>query len=302
MRYAVSKLDPGSLSNTYSITPADLYSLEQCAAPAWLASLANGASAITFGNFAGRFGFLSSFGFFSFVAFGRCLSAQRDAVGSPVRSSLQLVEEFCHKAGLLRVNTALTASAFTAWLESTKLPSHLSLLEERGLSVDRRDLCLRSRHHLLFGTSDQKLTILSSILQKEPLKSSTPSIQLVIGDSSLSDVRSALTRLVRGVTNSPSAVVSDLAAVQSLEASLGRFVSCLTALGMVGAFVSARIDEILHTRSSLPSSDGHKSAGASSNEGSFSLSQASASIYADQLTEKLGSPEWRRVEATLSAE
>ncbi|KAL3908189.1 MAG: hypothetical protein SGPRY_009894, partial [Prymnesium sp.] len=301
VRVVVSRLSLGTISSVYALTPADLYALEPCQQPAWLTALAVGSSPITFGSFADERSFLSSFGFFAFIAYGRCLSASRESAHAPVRSVLQLIEDFCSSAGLLRVNSSLTQSALSAWFQATEFPSQLVLLEENGQGLDRRELCLRLRHKLLYGSSDQKLYVIARMVHKEPLKSSTPSIQAVVEGAAQSDVRTALSRLVRGVTGSPNAAVADFAAVQSLESSLSRLVGCLSAPGMLGASVADKVDEVLRTKQFLPSSEGSRG-GSTFAEGSSSLSHASASIYADRLMDRLGSQEWRRVEALLSSE
>lgn len=50
--------------------------------------------------------------------------------------------------------------------------------------------------------------------------------------------------------------MSDLASVESLEATLAGLVGCLTAPGLVGAPLSARVDQVLKMKGVLPGGSG----------------------------------------------
>ena len=156
---AVGRLSAAAVSPIYHLQAADTYALDPVAAgaPVGYGALTVNPTFLTFGMLANAHGFLTHFGFFSFVCFGRHMSGSRDPPGNPTRVFLQTLGTLCTAAGFQRATGVagafVTASALMQWFEATQPSVKVSFLYETGFAIDRREQCYRDRHNLVFGTA-----------------------------------------------------------------------------------------------------------------------------------------------------
>jgi hypothetical protein len=298
----VNQLDVTTLAAVYTLLAVDTYPLEPMAgaAPGWHAALATPPTAVTFESLSMGKGFCESLSYFAFSCFGRQQSATRDAPGTPTRVFFQQVEAFTQAEGLLRATSSLTEGALQAWFAATCVPQGLTLLFEVGTGPDRREQAIRDRHMLNFGTADRKAMVVASLTVDKPFSTQVSRVTTVLGSAcSRSDARDALLRLVRCTTRSPTATVSDLGTVVTLNDALENLVHSLTAPGVIT--LNDRINAITRAFGDLsisaPGGGSGSGTGAPSSGGGSLRSRSD--IFTDELTLALSSPAWRATETAL---
>lgn len=250
-------------------------------------------------------GSLLNLSFLGFVTFGHSVAASRDSAHSPTRVVVDQIQELCQRSGLLRAGMPLSPAGLVHWLQVSSLPTGVVCLYEMGAGLDRREQCLRNRHNLVYGSVGQKEHILAKLVSTSPLKSSFPFLNTVLGiGPSVTDVRTAIMRLVKGVSGMPPADASSLAVLENLEPQLQNLLPVLTEPSLMGATLSQRVTAVIKARDEQGGLH-HTGVGSSSTTAAgacTSVNRIKAAVFADELATAMGSPSWRATEAALSAE
>ena len=278
----------------YLLTAADVYDLEPLnpAAAAAFIALAVAPTAFTLEHLADSEGFLDHFGFVSFLCLGNSQSATRDGPTQAARKFVIQASQLAASAnlsGAIAAGGIASATAFSLWLRNTEVTCHLTFLDYTVVP-DSREQNIRDRHALRYGTDDQKETLLSHLLVRQPFLSQVPNLRRIFGVGARAhEVASAVARLYRTVMSSAAARLTTLDAVLNLEAAISEPVRSLSTPGANIATLMDRVllvDEVFKNRSK--GVDGKP------------LPQISA--YSTDLTTAMDTPAWRAVEAALIAE
>ena len=286
------------LHPAYVIGLGDLYDYEPMApgAPAAFIALSQAPSGLTFSMLEGPGTFLVHLGFFSFLCFGICLSGSRDQPATPTRRFLMAVQPFAAAAGVapVAVGAVIAAHDLREWLNLTQPAENVALIRSFGPALQAREQNLRDRHHLRFGTVDQKESLVAALATEQPLRARLPNLARVFGlaITSVSAV-TVLQRLYRVASRSTSATVVDLAALFRLESMIKESVRSLSSAGAIVATVSDRVSRVEEALTGTQAASGGSASGASS---------SSSSVYSNDLTTALDNASWRATEAAILAE
>ena len=278
------------IADTFDYEPMNLGS------PAAFIALTQAPTGLTYEMLEGPGTFLTHLGFFSFINFGVCLSVSRDQPATPTRRFMSAVQPLAAAAGVaaVAVGAVIAAQDLREWLNLTQPAENLSLLRSFGPALQSREQNVRDRHHLRFGSNDQKESIVAALAAEAPLSLRLPNLTRVFGVSITSVAAvTVLQRLYRVASRSTSALVIDLAALFRLEGLIKENVRSLSAAGAIVATVSDRVARVEESLAGTLEAAG---------SGAPGTSGSSLSVYSDGLTNALDSASWRATEAALLVE
>ena len=303
----------GTPDPAYMLLAVDLFPCEvpPAALAGWVAEFYMPPTPLVFSQLAtGPNDFMPDFSFLEYVFFGKVIAAQRDALGSPIRRALDVVQTQARRNFLLGANIFLSPATLLHWLSRTAFPESLQMLREVGAGTGRREQGVRDRHDYTFGTQEQRFHLTVDWLLAEPLTTRLANCTSVMrANPSVADARSALLRLVRCTTGSASAVAADIGAVVQLNEAIKNAVHCLLApvFSTPTSTISDRVTAVERAyRLQVRSSSGVGVIGptgvGSASGGGITASASKNDLYADEIAAALGTAAWHAMEAQLLAE
>ena len=292
---------PGGLHPSYLLTVADTYALEPVpvGAPAAFQLFCAGPSALTLGalEYPSHAGLMLDDGFISFIFYGRSLSMSRDGPGHPTRRAVSQMAALVSAASLAppaAVGAMVTATAFASWIRLTH-PTLSVILASFSALPESREQNLRDRHVLTYGTNEQKESLMGRLVLLSPLREHCANLTRILQTgANPPDATGAMRVLVRLISNSASAMVTDPLSVSTLNDSLAEPVRSLSTPGVD---VSSLAKRLAYVQLII-----QRSRGASGSGSSAGSAAAPGSIYSGDLTTMLDSAAWRATETNLQLE
>ena len=276
----------------YVLAPADVYDLEPVnpASVAAFIAICTPPTALTLAQVS-EDGFLTHFGFLSFLFVGNSQSAARDGPLSPTRRVVVQLSAFAvigNFSATIPAGTIGDAAAINLWLDATA--SDVVFTRYSPLPSSREQNS-RDRHALRYGTADQKVALVADLAMRNPLLKELVHFQRVMGSPArATDAASTGLRLLRLVKQSPTAQLDSIDELRSLNESLLEPARSLSTPGVVVATLNDRISAIERViRQTSKGPDGKA---------------APSTAYSLALTALLDSPTsgWRATEAALLVE
>ena len=286
------QIQVGPINPAYIGLAGDFYFLEPIGAlvAAQFVALCNGPTALTIEHLSVG-GFLVHYGFLCFLCMGNSQVASRDGPGSPTRRALAQISQLAAAASLagqVAPGALADASSLSDWFNATAAAE--AVVFGRFSAVpSSREQNIRDRHTLHYGTPEQRVNLLASLVIRQPLRGKLPNVHRILGSGpTASDAASVGRRLIRLVKDSATVTMDSIDTVMELEKAMLEPVRSLSTPGVAVASLTDRLIHIENIfRKTSKGADGKS---------------AAPSSYSANLSLLLDSASWRATEAILLAE